>query len=268
MAARAIGESPRGSALNRTRLARSKSMTKQTVQQTKPDPKMNLLLAKLDSKDFESLMASSKVVTLKLSKQLYRQDQPIDSVYFPLTCMGSLVVSTDRKPQMEMATIGKEGAIGAEVCQSGKSLGIILVQLPGTAIQIPVTAFLKELKEHPRLQMVIQRFLYAQTRQILFAASCNRVHGMEERCARWILMTHDRASQDNFPLTQEFLSHMLGVRRATVNVATGMLKKAGFITFVRGRVTVVNRAGLESTACACYEAILKAYTAAMNPLSD
>ncbi len=86
---------------------------------------------------------------------------------------------------------------------------------------------------------------------------------MEERCTRWLLMTHDRAAQDNFPLTQDFLSHMLGVRRASVNVATGMLKKAGLIQYVRGRVTVIDRLGLESTSCDCYQSILKAYDAAM-----
>jgi hypothetical protein len=82
---------------------------------------------------------------------------------------------------------------------------------------------------------------------------------MEQRCARWLLMTHDRASGDSFPLTQEFLSHMLGVRRASVNVATGMLKKAGVISFVRGKITVIDRAGLESAACDCYQSIILVY---------
>lgn len=102
------------------------------------------------------------------------------------------------------------------------------------------------------MQKAINRHLYALMRQILHGAACNRVHGMEERCARWLLMTHDRAGEDTIPLTQEFLSHMLGVRRATVNVATGMLKKTGFIRYVRGQLTVVDRAGLESFAYNCY----------------
>jgi CRP-like cAMP-binding protein len=82
---------------------------------------------------------------------------------------------------------------------------------------------------------------------------------MEERCARWLLMTHDRAGEDSFPLTQEFMAHMLGVRRATVNVATGMLKKAGFIRYVRGKITVIDRPGLESASCECYQAIIRVY---------
>src|SRR5579863_3757522 len=83
-------------------------------------------------------------------------------------------------------------------------------------------------------------------------SACNRLQSMEERCARWLLMTHDRAGEDTFPITQEFLSHMLGVRHATVNVATGMLKKAGFIRYVRGKLTVIDRPGLESASCECY----------------
>ena len=115
------------------------------------------------------------------------------------------------------------------------------------------------------MQKVINQHLYALMRQILYGAACNRVHSMEERCARWLLMTHDRAAGDTFPLTQEFLSHMLGVRRATVNVATGILKKAGFIRYVRGKMTVVDRAGLESGACDCYQSIIAVYNSVFPP---
>lgn len=238
-------------------------MGDKTGQRDGTDPKSNFLLAKLDSEDYEALMTSAKVVTLKLRKQMFRQDQVIDAVYFPLTCMASLIVNTDRRPQMEMATAGREGAFGAELCQSERCLGIVIIQLAGTAVRIPAKVFLREVAERPGLRDLMQRFLYTQTRQILQAASCNRVHSMEERCARWVLMTHDRAGQDTFVLTQEFLSHMLGVRRASVNVAVGMLKKAGFVNYVRGRVTILDRPGLESAACDCYAAIQNAYKAAL-----
>ena len=179
--------------------------------------------------------------------------------------MVSLLVSSNNKPQMEMATIGKEGVVGAtEVIQQQGALGLHLVQLPGTAIRIPIDSFLAEISAHPRIEKLVLRHHFALTRQILHGAACNRMHSMEERCARWLLMTHDRAGQDSFPLTQEFLSHMLGVRRATVNVATGMLKKAGFIRYVRGLVTVTDRGGLQSATCECYQAIISAYDSAMN----
>ena len=133
------------------------------------------------------------------------------------------------------------------------------MQLPGPAVRIEASAFLGLIESRPMLRKLIDQHMHALLRQILYGAACNRIHSMEERSARWLLMTHDRAGQDTFPLTQEFLSHMLGVRMATVNVATGMLKKAGFIDYLRGKITITDRTGLESTSCACYKAIVKAY---------
>jgi hypothetical protein len=174
--------------------------------------------------------------------------------------MFSLLVTSDDKPHMELATIGNEGIVGcAEVVQARGAMGLSLIQIAGTAVRIEAGAFMRVIGNRPRIQLLIHRHLYALVRQILYAAACNRLHSMEERCARWMLMTHDRAGQDTFPLTQEFLSHMLGVRRATVNVATGILKKAGFIRYVRGKITVENRPGLESASCGCYHAITKVY---------
>ena len=174
--------------------------------------------------------------------------------------MVSLLVTADRKPQMEMATIGREGVVGAsELLQEQGAMGLNLVQIPGTAVRIAAAAFLKVVGSRRPVERLIHQHLYALMRQILYGAACNRLHSMEERCARWLLMTHDRAGEDIFPLTQEFLSHMLGVRRATVNVATGMLKKAGFIRYVRGMITVIDRPGLESASCECYRDIRKVY---------
>jgi len=249
-----------------TRVPRgAKRMTKQTPKPDRPDPKANRILQKLAPEDYDSLMARAKVVTVKFRKRLYRQDERVDAVYFPITCMVSLLVSSDGQPRMEMATVGREGVVGgAELLQAQGAMGLNLIQIPGVAVRIPADRFLKEVSARPGLQEVIQRHLYALTRQVLHGAACNRLHSMEERCARWLLMTHDRAGQDSFPLTQEFLSHMLGVRRATVNVATGMLKKAGFIRYVRGQLTVIDRAGLESASCECYQAIIRAYAAVMD----
>ncbi|HEV3196886.1 MAG TPA: Crp/Fnr family transcriptional regulator [Bryobacteraceae bacterium] len=229
-------------------------------QSQSPDPKLNRLLACLEPRDFDALMLEAQVVPLKFRKRLHRQDGSINDVYFPLTSMVSLLVSSDGQPQMEMATVGKEGVVGAsEVIQGQGAMGLNLVQIPGFAVRINADAFRELLRVRPLVLKMIHRHLYALMRQILYGAACNRIHSMEERCARWLLMTHDRASQDTFPLTQEFLSHMLGVRRATVNVATGMLKKAGFIRYVRGKLTVVDRPGLESASCDCYQAIIRVY---------
>jgi CRP-like cAMP-binding protein len=219
----------------------------------------------LNAADYQALLAKAKVVSLKFRKRIYPQDSRVDAVYFPLNCMVSLLVTTNKQSHLEMATIGKEGVLGGiEVLLSQVAFGASLIQIAGSAVRIPAAAFLAEVGSRPRLQEILLCHQLTLTRQILQSAACNRLHSMEERCARWLLLTHDRAGQDRFPITQEFLSHMLGVRRATVNVATGMLKKAGFIHYVRGYVMVVNRAGLESAACECYQKTIDVYRTIMK----
>jgi CRP-like cAMP-binding protein len=243
-------------------------MTQKTAEPKAPDARDNRLLAMLEPADYQALMREATVIPVKLRTRLHRQEQLVDAVYFPITCMVSLLVTTDGEPQMEMATVGREGVVGgAEILQAQGAMGLHLVQIPGAALRVDAEAFRNLLNRRPAVQKVVYRHLYALTRQILYGAACNRLHRMEERCVRWLLMTHDRAAQDSFPLTQEFLSHMLGVRRATVNLAIGMLKKAGFISYVRGTVTVLDRSGLESAACGCYREIVRLYDSLLPNLS-
>src|SRR5690348_13380866 len=157
-------------------------------------------------------MLRGKVVDLKFRKRLHSQDKPIDAVYFPLTCMVSLLVSSDGQPKMEMATVGREGVVGAsELIQTQGAMGLNLVQIPGQAVKLAAADFHQIMNTRPQVMKVVHQHLYALMRQILYGAACNRLHSMEERSARWLLMTHDRAAADSFPLTQEFLAHMLGV---------------------------------------------------------
>jgi CRP-like cAMP-binding protein len=233
------------------------------------DPITNGLLARLEREDYDALMLHAKVVSLKLRKRLVCQDGNVDAVYFPLSCMVSLLVTTDGRPQVEMATVGKEGVVGAsELIQSQESMGLNLVQLPGTAVRVDAGIFRELLEIRPLLKRLIHQHFYALMRQILYGAACNRIHDIEERCARWLLMTHDRADEDTFPLRQDFLAHMLGVRRAGVNLAMGMMRKAGFIGYVRGTVTVIDRAGLELSSCGCYQAIVAAYDSLLPPIQE
>jgi CRP-like cAMP-binding protein len=235
-------------------------MSRQPERPESSIPATNLFLARLEPEDYDALIRESKIVTLKFRRRVFDQDARVDAVYFPLTCMFSLLVTAAGQPQMEMATIGNEGIVGgAEILQSKGAIGLSLIQIPGTALRIPADVFRNLIVSHPRIQQMVHDHMYMLMRQILYCASCNRLHEMQERCARWLLMTHDRAGQDTFPLTQEFLSHMLGVRRASVNLATGMLKKAGFIRYVRGMLTVIDLPGLESASCDCYRAIVKVY---------
>ena len=240
-------------------------MSPQTQKQRDTDPRGNVLLASLDRADYEILMREAKVVALKFRKRLYRQDNPIDFVYFPITSMVSLLVSTTDELSIGMAMVGREGVVGAsELLQRQGSMASSVVQLPGTAAQINRYAFLKVASSRLRVQDVTHRHLFALMRQVLIGAACNRLHTMQERCARWLLMTHDHAGQDSFPLTQEFLAQMLGVRRATVNAATGMLKKKGLIRYVRGRIAVIDGRGLESSSCGCYKANIQVYSSILG----
>lgn len=227
----------------------------------KPDPRANRLLAALEQADYDALILAGKVVPLRLRHRVLLQDQPVEAVYFPLTCMFSLLVTREKQARIELATVGNEGVIGAsELLQRQDAMALHLVQIPGNAVRISAAAFATLMKTQPSIVAAVQQHFFGLVRQILFSAGCNRIHSMEERCARWLLMTHDRAGKDAFPLTQEFLSHMLGVRRATVNLATGVLKKAGFIRYVRGVVTVIDRKGLESASCRCYQDIVRVYS--------
>ena len=240
-------------------------MSPRTQKQSDTDPRGNVLLASLDPADYEILMREAKVVALKFRKRLYCQDSPIDFIYFPITSMISLLASTTDELSIEMAMVGREGVVGAsELLQRQGSMALSFVQLPGTAAQIDRYAFLKVASSRLRVQDVMHRHLFALIRQVLIGAACNRLHTMEERCARWLLMTHDHAGQNSFPLTQEFLSQMLGVRRATVNAATGTLKKKGLIQYVRGHITIIDRRGLESASCGCYQATIQIYSSILG----
>lgn len=236
-------------------------MKMETRKHEAPDPRTNRLLAALEPADYETLMADAKVVSLRrLAQLLYRQDDPINAVFFPLNCMVSVLAGTKGGGLVETATIGREGVAGAsELIQNQVAMALHIIRLPGHAVRLEAAVFRKHLNNLPKLRTLVERHLYALMRQVLHGAACNQLHNMEQRTARWLLMIHDRASADTFPLTQEFLSNMLGVRRATINVATGALKKAGYIRYVRGMTTVVNRKGLESASCECYSAIWRAY---------
>jgi len=235
-------------------------MAKRTQPQENADPRTNRLLAAMEPADYEALMAEGTILPLRLDKRLFRQDEPVDAVYFPLTCVVSVLAGPAASDLTETATIGREGVAGTvSLVLNQSAIGLHIIQLPGLAARVEADVFRKHLRGRPNLKNLIDRHLYALMRQILYGAACNRRHSTEERCARWLLMAHDRAGATTFPLTQELLANMLAVRRATVNIATRILKKAGFIRYTRGQMTVVDRAGLESASCDCYKAIRRAY---------
>jgi len=235
------------------------------VQTPFDEGRRNRLLALCSKEDYQQLVSDSIVTSLPLYKELYRAGEPMDAIYFPLDCVVSVLVGgAADEPRVEMATIGNEGAAGVyAVLNDARSIGTNIVQVGGDALRVGVASFKERVRLDPGLHDLMHRYMYALTHQIVQAGACNRLHTMEERCARWLLMMHHRTENNHntFPLTQEFLAEMLGVRRATVNLSIGILKNAGFIQYVRGQITIVDRAGLESASCPCYDLIRKEYEA-------
>src|ERR1041384_3706925 len=155
-------------------------MTLQAPQRGNSDPKTNRLLAKLEPEDYDAVMREAKIVSLKFRKQLLHQDKRVDAVYFPIDAMISLLVTTDGQPRMEMATVGREGVVGAsELIQTQGAMGLNLVQIPGAAVRIEANAFQKVISSRPLVAVLIHQHLYALMRQVLQGAACNRIHSME-----------------------------------------------------------------------------------------
>jgi CRP-like cAMP-binding protein len=223
-------------------------------------PARNHLLAALPSTTYDALLPALEPLALNLKQILYAPNEPITHVYFPVDGVCSIVSLLENNIVIEVATVGHEGMVGIPVFLGAMHTpGQALVQVPGAAVRMEVQAFRQALEEYPHLGAVLQRYTQALFVQIAQSTACNRAHPVNERCARWLLMTADRMRRDQFSLTQEFLGQMLGVRRASVNVAARTLQQAGLIDYSRGQITILDRAGLESVACECYGIIKAEY---------
>jgi CRP-like cAMP-binding protein len=220
----------------------------------------NQLLALLPEADRLALGTQADLVSLQAYDELYAVDGPIEHVYFPLTLMASILIEAGESTAVDVATVGNEGMLGSMIVLNVlRAWGRTLVQVGGMAVKLPVAALLTHLERQPLFRTILAQYQDAFTRHIFQVGACNLLHTMEERCARWLLMTQDRVGQATFALTQQFLAQMLGVRRATVGLALGLLKRAGLITYVRGRFEIRDRAGLEAVSCPCYARITAAY---------
>lgn len=221
----------------------------------------NRLLALLDDTVLAALAPHLQPVVLNLRDTLYEELQPMRDAWFPAGCVLSmLAVQAGADSSVEVATIGAEGVLGVPLfLGAAVSPGLVFTQVQGGALRMPADAFVQAAREQPAFARVLQRYTHALMVQIAQGAACNRVHAMEQRCARWLLQTHDRVPGDAFDLTQEFLAQMLGERRAAVNQAAGQLQQAGLIRYSRGHIEVVDRPGLERAACGCYAVIRDQY---------
>ena len=213
----------------------------------------NRLLAALPLADHALLEPHLEDVSLKVGTMLQEAGSPVQHVYFPHEGMISLLAVMKDGQAIETATVGNEGVVGA-MSGFGTRLGFTraVVQAPMVASRISTNNFRSVIRNGNGIRHLMVSYNEVLLAQVQQTAACNALHPMEARLARWLLQTRDRVDSDTLPLTQEFLSEMLGVRQTTVNLIARQLEKAGVILNRRGRIVVVDRNGLEDVACECY----------------
>jgi CRP-like cAMP-binding protein len=224
----------------------------------------NLLVAQMSDADRGRMEPHFTEEPLAFKQPLFDQGKPVDAVYFPQAGVVSLVTDLGDGDLVETGTVGYEGLVGlAAVFGADRSPNTAFCQIPGSALVVPRQIIDEERERSSDWFGLLLRFANFVTAMIGQTAACNRLHNVDARMCRWLLMTHDRVQADDFPLTREFLAQMLGVAGPTVNIAGATLQRAGFIKYSRGRITILDRAGLESATCECYRRI-RGELAALN----
>ncbi|NMG73971.1 helix-turn-helix domain-containing protein [Aromatoleum diolicum] len=220
----------------------------------KPAPATNRLLEALPDKDRQHFLSGCEPVTLAFGEVLAEPGEPIRHVYFPTESFISLTTKPiDDCASLEVGLVGDEGMVGSPlVLGVNVSLLHAVVQGAGSALRMDAALFCRELEKSRALRCVLKRYLHVVMGQLAQNAACTRFHVVEERLARWLLMTQDRAHSNQFHATHEFLAYMLGVRRVGVTKAATALQHRNLISYSRGNVTIVDRSGLEAAACGCY----------------
>jgi CRP-like cAMP-binding protein len=225
----------------------------------------NLLLLKLKLPARQAFFRVAELVHMDLREALIEPDQSIEFVDFPESGVMSLLQPVSGGEQVELANIGYEGMVGLPVAFGVLSIGErCFCQVEGSAWRIKSEDFRRLQKQYPEVTELCQRYAVTLIDQLGRNAACNRFHVPEQRCARWLLQTNDRCHSNQFVLTQEFLALMLGVSRTAVNVSAGVLARAKLISYVRGKVTILDRPGLEKVSCGCYEALCAYFKLVMD----
>jgi CRP-like cAMP-binding protein len=229
-----------------------------------PDGVQNLLLAALPTVDRERLVPTLEIVPLTLKEIVHKPGEDPEYVYFPGGGFLSIVTVLEDGGMVEVATVGREGAVGALTNGVRTSSASIVQGASETCYRMPVGAFRLEMNRRGAFHALVTRYGQALVGFIMQSTACNAVHSIEQRLARWLLMARDRMDADAFPLTQEFVAMMLGATRPTVTLVAGTLQKAGLITYRRGLVTILDRERLESASCECYRTATTLLRAAMS----
>jgi CRP-like cAMP-binding protein len=222
-----------------------------------PPSNGNHLLRALSIADQDLLAPHMELLPLVKDQMIFQPAEPATHVWFPIEGMVSIVVGEDDGAAIEVATVGREGMTGVPVVLGGETMiYTAMVQVPGAGWRIEAVAFRRIVASSPTLQTAMLRYVLATITQIGQNAACAHRHGLEARCARWLLLAHDDVDGDSFSLTQDYLAMMLGVTRPSVSNTASALQRAGLIRYVRGQMTIIDRPGLEGAACDCY-AIVK-----------
>jgi CRP-like cAMP-binding protein len=213
----------------------------------------NRVLELLRPHDLDRLRPHLEPVTFNYRQSLYEANSSISSVYFPIDGVASLVNSMANGSAAEVGTIGNEGIVGLPVILGDRYAPTsAYIQVPGSGLRLRADVLTTEIDRSGTMRRVLLHYAHAFFNQVAQSAACNHFHSVQQRCCRWLLMTHDRVQSQRFLLTQEFLGMMLGVRRSSVTNVASRLKHEKLIDYNRGQVTILNRSGIEARACECY----------------
>ena len=221
---------------------------------------VNRLLAALPDAEYQRLIPHLEHVSLSLKQVLYEVGEPIEYVYFPHQSIVSALSTMEDGSMVEVGLVGNDGIVGIPAALGDNiTATTAMVQVPDSAMRMKASLLKSEFQRGGSLQSLLLRYMQAQHAFVSQNAACNRLHYLEGRLARWLLLVCDRVESNELPLTHEFMSQMLGVRRAGVTEAANMLQQSGLIRYTRGKITILNRQELEATSCECYEIIKGEY---------
>jgi CRP-like cAMP-binding protein len=221
----------------------------------------NYLLAGLPAEFHARNGPKLERVPMELGQVVYAGGERLGSVYFPLNCIVSLLYTMEDGASAGMAMVGNEGVVGIALFMGGESMpSRAVVQAAGDALEMPARALQDEFKRGGAFQIALLRYTQSLITQMSQTAVCNRLHSLDQRLCRWLLLSHDRLHSDEIVMTQELIASVLGVRREGVTVAAGHLQGAGLIRYARGRITILDRPGLEARVCECYGVVRREST--------
>lgn len=222
-------------------------------------PVPNRLLSHLPAEEYLQLVLELETVSLQPHEVIYEPNRPLSHVYFPRTGLISFLIKT-RDGLVEVAKAGNEGMLGLPILLGADRIcTVVSTTIAGEADRLPASRFRELVQRCDTMRHVLQRYAQALLCQMAQLSACHCLHSIRERCARWLLMTDDRVGSMPFRLTQEFFAQMLGVRRATINRVGSVFQKQGLIRYSRGRMTILDRPGLQAIACECYTVITQEY---------